>query len=97
LAKKLRNSMRMTSGALVASIGQYSLTVDVLQEVQAKVMAAAAKEMELLTNHVPWQHYWRRRCRMQAGGSLTADNLKVLIQSRKRKGDSPMKSLREEL
>jgi hypothetical protein len=39
----IRNLMRMTSGSL-ASVGQYSLSVEVLQEVQAKAMAAANKE-----------------------------------------------------
>jgi hypothetical protein len=47
----IRNLMRMTSGSL-ASVGQYSLSVEVLQEVQAKAMAAADKEMELVTNRV---------------------------------------------
>ena len=34
---------------------------------------------------------------LHSGTTLTVDNLKVLIQSRKRKGDSPMKAARKEL
>jgi hypothetical protein len=51
LAKKLGHSTRMISGSL-ASIGQYALSVEVLHEVQAKHMAQAGKEIELLNNRV---------------------------------------------
>jgi hypothetical protein len=101
LAKKLRKSMRMTSGSL-ASLGQYSFSVEVLQEVQAKAMAAAHKEMELQTNRVAAAAVLEKKMEkteevLRAGTTLTVDNLKVLIQSRKRKGDSPMEAVREEL
>jgi hypothetical protein len=93
--------MRMTSEAL-ASLGQYSLSIDVLQDVQTKAMAAAHKETEIITNHVPMAALVEKKTQkaegvLQAGVSLTVDNLEVLIQSRKQKGDSLMKSLREEL
>jgi hypothetical protein len=52
LARKLQNLTRMTSGSL-ASVGQDSLSIEVLvQEDQAKAMAAANKETELQTNQL---------------------------------------------
>jgi hypothetical protein len=92
----------MTSGVLASIGGQYSLTVDVLEEVQAKALAAAANETELLTNCVAAAAVLQKKTEkaeevLWEGTILTVDNLKVLIQSRKQKGDSPMKSVREEL
>jgi hypothetical protein len=101
LAKKLRHSTRMTSGSL-ASVGQYSLSAEVLQEVEAKAVAAAEKETELTNNRFATAAALQKKTEkaeevLRAGTTLTVDNLKVLIQSRKRKGDSPMKAVREDL
>jgi hypothetical protein len=101
LAKKLRNSTRMTSGSLT-SLGKYFLTVDVLEEVQAKHLATAAKETELLSSHIAAAAVLQKKTEkaeevIRAGTIVSVDNLKVLIQSRKRKGDSPMKSVQEDL
>ena len=78
----------MTSGSL-ASVGQYSLSVEVLQEVQAKAVAAAEKETELVNNRIATAAALEKKTEkaeevLRAGTTLTL-------------GDSPMKAVREDL
>jgi hypothetical protein len=92
LARKIRNSTRMTSGSL-ASVSQYALSVEVLHEVQAKHMAQAGKETELLNNRVAAAAPLLKKTEkaeeiLRAGTPLNVDTLKVLIRSRKRPGGS---------
>lgn len=101
LAKKIRNATRITSGGL-ASLNHYSLDTDVLQAVQANYTAAAEKETERKTNRAAASALAEKKRHkaeeaVRAGGKLSVDTLRVLIQSRKQRDDSPMKSTREEL
>jgi hypothetical protein len=82
---------------LLASIGQYALSVEVLQEVQAKHMAQAGKETELLNNCVAAAAALLKKTEkakeiLRADTLLNVDTHKVLIGSRKQEGDSPVKA-----
>jgi hypothetical protein len=100
-AKKLKKMTRVTSGGM-ASEHHYHVDEDTFLEMKDRAEIAEADETERVGNRVVAaiaadERRLSAEAAFQSGAKLNTTNLKSLIQSKKRIGDSPMKTTREEL
>jgi hypothetical protein len=100
-AKKLKKMTRVTSGGM-ASEHHYHVDEDIFLEMKDRAEIAEADETERVGNRVVAaiaadERRLSAEAVFQSGAKLNTTNLKSLIQSKKRIGDSPMKTTRPEL